>query len=109
MDVPRFGWLQMTKSHQWDFVLFFSLLTAALVYVSILDQHANTPCLNCLAKLDFFNRKAKQHFVSNARSLMAEGQHFKGSPNKLFTDMGALIVILSQYVDDVQNDANLNL
>ncbi|KPM34791.1 hypothetical protein AK830_g11779 [Neonectria ditissima] len=101
--------LQAIEPQQLGFTL-LSLLAVALAYVSLRrHRHGDIPCLNRPAKLDLFGQKTKQHFVFNARNLMAEGHRlFQGKPYRLFTDLGDLMVIPSHLVDHVRNEPDLS-
>ncbi|CAH0003192.1 unnamed protein product [Clonostachys byssicola] len=102
------AWAQGIDSHQWGTTL-FAVLIAAAVYLFLPHRESDILYLNRPAKLDLFGRNARHNFASNARSLMAEGRRLcKGSPYRLFTDLGALIVIPSQSVDDVRNEPSLS-
>ncbi|KAF4996667.1 hypothetical protein FDECE_12345 [Fusarium decemcellulare] len=79
------------------------------MYQLIPGRHDHLPYINRPAKWDFFGQKTKQHFVFNARKLMANArQVFKGKPYRMFTDLGALIVIPSEHIDDIRNEPALS-
>ncbi|KAJ3536491.1 hypothetical protein NM208_g6688 [Fusarium decemcellulare] len=101
-------WLEATEPHTLGFT-FLALLAAAVVYMSLPERHGNLPYLNRPQKVDFFGHRARRNFATNARSLMADGRRlFRGAPYRLFTDLGALIVVPSQFVDGVRNEPNLS-
>lgn len=108
MSVLTDLWLRGIEPQEWGFTL-FAFLAVALAYSWLPDRHAGVPHLNRPPKMDLFGQKTKKHFVSNARSLMAEGRRlFKGRPYRMFTDLGDLIVIPTQLIDDVRNEPSLS-
>ncbi|KAK1723101.1 cytochrome P450 [Colletotrichum acutatum] len=103
------GWSATLEPQQSALGLLFVVLSLTLAYVSIPGRHDHLPYINRPPKWDFLGQKTKQHFVSNARSLMANAREaFKGKPYRMFTDLGDLIVIPAQHADEIRNERSLN-
>ncbi|KAK1465171.1 ent-kaurene oxidase [Colletotrichum melonis] len=109
MSLSWSGWLTTLEPQQSALGLLFVVLSLTLAYVSIPGRHDHLPYINRPPKWDFLGQKTKQHFVSNARSLMANAREaFKGKPYRMFTDLGDLIVIPAHHADEMRNERSLD-
>ncbi|KAJ3940979.1 uncharacterized protein N0V96_008854 [Colletotrichum fioriniae] len=109
MSLSWSGWPATLEPQQSALGLLFVVLSLTLAYISIPGRHDHLPYINRPPKWDFLGQKTKQHFVSNARSLMANAREaFKGKPYRMFTDLGDLIVIPAHHADEMRNERSLN-
>ncbi|UQC81117.1 ent-kaurene oxidase, partial [Colletotrichum lupini] len=109
MSLSWSSWLATLEPQQSALGLLFVVLSLTLAYVSIPGRHDHLPYINRPPKWDFLGQKTKQHFVSNARSLMANAREaFKGKPYRMFTDLGDLIVIPAHHADEMRNERSLD-
>lgn len=109
MFSPWVGWVKSLEPQQLSLFLLVPLLLLLLVKQFMPGTHDHLPYINRPANFDFFALKSKRHFVSNTRSLMANArQAFKGKPYRMFTDLGALIVLPSEHIDGIRNEPALS-
>ncbi|KZL84776.1 ent-kaurene oxidase [Colletotrichum incanum] len=67
------------------------------------------PHINPRPMFDFFSRRQKLDFLSNARKLLDNGRRkFPGQPYRLMTDVGETVVVPSEFVHDIRNEPGLS-